>query len=112
MATALDEYQVATRDTAVYPAIEQSTYLYPVLGLAGEVGELVNKVKKVFRDDGGMLTAERREALRDELGDCLWYLARTADELGYTLSEIGDSNIARLKDRKARNVIAGSGDTR
>ncbi len=112
MATALDDYQIATRETAAYPAIEGSTYLYPVLGLAGEVGELANKVKKIYRDDNGILTAERRLALRDELGDCFWYLARVADELGYTLSEISDSNIARLRDRKARQVISGSGDNR
>lgn len=112
MTTALDEYQAATRETAAYPPIQEARYLYPVLGLAGEVGEVANKVKKVFRDDGGVLTAERRAAIRDELGDCLWYLARIADELGYTLSEIGEANLAHLRDRKARNVISGSGDTR
>lgn len=111
MATALDEYQIATRDTAVYPVIN-TNYMYPLLGLAGEVGELVNKVKKIFRDDAGILTEERRQAIRDELGDVLWYLARTSDEFGFTLSEIGDSNIARLQDRKQRQVIAGSGDNR
>jgi NTP pyrophosphatase (non-canonical NTP hydrolase) len=111
MATALDEYQVATRETAVYPDIS-TNYMYPLLGLTGEVGELANKVKKIFRDDNGILTAERRLAIREELGDVLWYLARTADEFGFTLSEIGDNNLARLKDRKKRNVISGSGDTR
>ncbi len=112
MATALDDYQVTTRETAAYPAIEGSRYLYPVLGLAGEVGELVNKVKKVFRDEGGVLTDDKRAELADELGDCFWYLARVADELGYTLSDVGGRNIAKLRDRKQRQVIGGSGDNR
>ena len=111
MSTTLNEYQVATRETAVYPVITVN-YMYPLLGLVGEVGELANKIKKVFRDDAGEVTKERKEAIRDELGDVLWYLARTADELGFTLSEIGESNLARLKDRKKRSVISGSGDNR
>lgn len=111
MSTTLNEYQVATRETAVYPEIT-TNYMYPLLGLVGEVGELANKVKKVFRDDAGEITKERKAAIRDELGDVLWYLARTADELGFTLSEIGESNLARLKDRKKRSVISGSGDNR
>jgi NTP pyrophosphatase (non-canonical NTP hydrolase) len=112
MATALDEYQVATRETAIYPAINGMGYMYPLLGLSGEVGEVMNKVKKIFRDDAGVLTDERRLAIRDELGDVLWYLARTADEFGFTLSEIGDSNLTRLQDRKKRDLLNGSGDNR
>ena len=111
MATTLNEYQVATRETAKYPMIT-TNYMYPLLGLIGEVGELTNKIQKIFRDDAGEMTKERHEAIRNELGDVLWYFARTADELGFTLSEIGDSNLAKLKDRKKRNVISGSGDNR
>ena len=110
MVTALDEYQVATRSTAMYPKITDSTYMYPLLGLVGEVGELVNKVKKIYRDDAGVLTDERREAIKHELGDVMWYFARTAEELGFTLSEIGESNLAHLQERKARNALHGDGD--
>ena len=110
MSTTLDDYQIATRDTAMYPAIGGKGYIYPLIGLTGEVGELSNKIKKIFRDDAGELTDERRVAIKSELGDVLWYLARTADELGFTLSDIGDSNIAHLQERKQRNAIHGSGD--
>ena len=111
MTMTLDEYQVATRETASYPKIT-AEYIYPVLGLSGEVGELTNKVSKIFRDDKGELTEERRQSIKGELGDILWFLARTADEFGYKLSEIGESNIERLRDRKKRNMISGSGDNR
>lgn len=42
----------------------------------------------IGRDDGGELTAERREALLDELGDMLVYLALIAQELGVTPGEL------------------------
>ncbi len=110
--TALNEYQNKTRLTASYPPIEEHQFLYPVLGLAGEVGELVNKVKKIFRDDAGVLTSERREALIGELQDVLWYTARVADELGVSLEEVASENIAKLLDRKERGVLTGAGDNR
>lgn len=110
MATTLDEYQIATRETAIYPSIDGKSYMYPFLGLSGEAGEVLNVAKKIFRDDQGVLTAERREVLKSELGDVLWYLARSADELGFTLSDIGDSNLAHLQARKQRNALHGSGD--
>ena len=56
------EYQSLSRRTATYPrAGEDMTY--PALGLCGEAGEVAEKVKKTLRDDGGVLSDERREAL-------------------------------------------------
>lgn len=47
-----------------------------------------------------------------EISDVLWYLAAAARELGFTLEEIATYNLAKLADRKARGVLAGSGDNR
>jgi NTP pyrophosphatase (non-canonical NTP hydrolase) len=47
-----------------------------------------------------------------ELGDILWALARLVDDLGLDFSKIAERNIAKLEDRKKRNVISGSGDKR
>ena len=69
-----DEYQQAARTTAQYPDMGKNFY-YPTLGLAGEAGEVAEKIKKLMRDDKGALTPERREALKKELGDVLWYVA-------------------------------------
>ena len=65
-----------------------------------------------MRDDGGVLTDERREALAAELGDVLWYVAQLATEAGLDLDEIADDNLAKLLSRQERGVLQGSGDTR
>ena len=109
----LDEYQLACGETANYPGSgELLGLLYTSLGLAGESGELCDKVKKVIRDSNMKLTDERREALVYELGDVLWYVARTAHELGITLSEVARLNIDKLSSMKERGKISGEGDNR
>lgn len=109
----LDEYQLACSETANYPGSgELLGLLYTSLGLAGEAGELCDKVKKVIRDSNMQLTDERREALVYELGDVLWYVARTAHELGFSLSDIAKRNIDKLASRKERGKISGDGDNR
>lgn len=105
----LNEYQQKARLTAVYSAYLR--VMYPTLGLAGEVGELCNKIKKVYRDsDGNVATV--LPALADELGDVLWYVAQLATDLGLDLDVIASSNLAKLASRAQRNVLRGSGDTR
>ena len=42
------EYQKLSRRTAVYPNIGNNLY-YPALGLAGETGEVMNKIKKILK---------------------------------------------------------------
>jgi NTP pyrophosphatase (non-canonical NTP hydrolase) len=105
------EYQSLSRRTATYPhAGEDLTY--PALGLCGEAGEVAEKVKKTLRDDGGVLTDERREALSRELGDVLWYLSQVATEAGLDLEEIAAENLDKLFSRQERGVLRGSGDDR
>lgn len=111
----MSKYQEHTRSTAIYPGAGQritSGVVYTSLGLAGEAGEITNKVKKVLRDNDGVLTPEVAEDLAKEIGDVLWYLARLADELGYPLGNIAEGNLAKLTARKERGVLGGSGDNR
>ena len=107
----LSDYQHRSRATAVYPGAGDNL-TYPALGLCGEAGECAEKVKKAIRDDGGMLTGARREALAAELGDVLWYLAQLATEAGLELDEIAADNLSKLLSRKERGALQGSGDTR
>jgi NTP pyrophosphatase (non-canonical NTP hydrolase) len=93
-----EEYQSAAGKTALYPR-RSSNIEYPTLGLAGEAGEVANIVKKIQRDNDGILTDETRAKLKDELGDVLWYISACADELGLTLAEIADFNIDKLAKR-------------
>jgi NTP pyrophosphatase (non-canonical NTP hydrolase) len=105
------EYQEKAVETAIYAA--GNTIIYPTLGLANEAGEVLGKVKKVLRDkDGDFSQEETRLAIAAEIGDVLWYMAALARDLNVSLESIAEQNIAKLLDRKARNVIQGSGDNR
>lgn len=106
-----DEYQRASRTTAAYPAIGH-TAIYPVLGLTNEAGEVAGKVKKIFRDKGGVFGEAERDALKAELGDVLWYLAQVCTELGLSLDEVAQANLDKLFSRLERGRIQGDGDNR
>jgi NTP pyrophosphatase (non-canonical NTP hydrolase) len=51
-------------------------------------------------------------AIADEIGDVLWYMAALCKDLDISLESIANKNIVKLLDRRARNVIQGSGDNR
>ena len=106
-----DYYQKKSKETAQYPKTLR-TIAYTTIGLAGETGELLNKIKKIFRDDKGKLTPGRREEIAAELGDVLWYLSQIATDCGLSLKEVARENLKKLQDRKKRGVIKGSGDNR
>ncbi|MBI4580935.1 MAG: nucleoside triphosphate pyrophosphohydrolase family protein [Planctomycetes bacterium] len=106
-----DAYQAASRETAQYPDMGRNV-CYPTLGLAGEAGEVAERVKKMFRDDGGVLTPQRRDALKAELGDVLWYVAALCSELDLRMDDVASNNVRKLRDRRARSVIQGDGDER
>lgn len=106
----LNDFQVKAKRTALYPP--QYGLIYTTLGLSGESGELAEKAKKMLRDDDGILTDARKEAMKKELGDVLWYVASLATELDSSLQEIAEININKLSSRKERGVIQGSGDNR
>ena len=96
-----EEYQSEASQTALYPR-RMENLEYPTLGLAGEAGEVANIVKKIQRDNGGIINEEIRGKLRDELGDVLWYISACADELGMTLDEIATFNVNKLAKRHGR----------
>lgn len=104
-------YQKAIRKTAIYPH-QGDNLAYPALGLTGEAGEVADKVKKLIRDAGGVLSGDRREEMIKELGDVLWYLSALATELSVDLDEVAQKNIKKVVDRKARGVTSGEGDNR
>ena len=107
----LRDYQTRSRRTAAYPDAG-ANIVYPTLGLAGEAGEVAEKIKKLIRDDGGVLGDERREALGAELGDVLWYVAQVATEAGLDLDDLAQANLDKLASRQQRGVLSGSGDDR
>ena len=109
----LNEYQEFTDTTAIYPKVTAIEYC--TLGLVGEAGEVANKVKKIIRDGHDWSTETRLEKQKEvakELGDCYWYLARLASELGYNSQDLLELNVAKLTARKEKGTISGDGDNR
>lgn len=84
---------------------------YDGLGL-GEAGEVQGKIKKIIRDNGGIITPEAIDEIKSELGDTLWYIASMCENLGITLEDVAKANIEKIHDRNARGVRRGSGDNR
>lgn len=106
-----EEYQKKSRVTAKYPDAGNN-FIYPTLGLAGESGEVAEKIKKVLRDKGGIIDDETKEMIKKELGDVLWYVSQIATELGLTLDDIAEHNIEKLYSRMERGKLGGNGDDR
>ena len=106
-----DQYQREAGLSAIYPDRYDNLY-YPALGLAGEAGEVCEKIKKIMRDKNGRVSEEDQQLLVKELGDVLWYVSALADELDVFLGDIASTNIEKLLSRKARGKISGSGDNR
>jgi NTP pyrophosphatase (non-canonical NTP hydrolase) len=111
-----DEYEQKAGTTAVYPN-RGSNIVYPALKLAGESGEVAEKVGKFLRGDYGQmrmggLPPDLRDHLVKELGDVLWYVAAMCHEINVPMSTVAEKNIEKLASRKERGVIRGSGDDR
>ena len=72
----------------------------PLLGLVGEVGELLAEYKKLLRD--GATHRKFRDEVAEELGDILWYVANVASKFELSLGEIAAENLAKVEDRWRR----------
>jgi MazG nucleotide pyrophosphohydrolase domain. len=79
-----------------------------VCGLVGELGEVLEHLKKHVRDGKEL----HESALKKEMGDVLFYWCRMCDHLGLNPASVIEANIAKLTDRAQRGVERGSGDDR
>lgn len=105
-----NQYQTATLETAIYPGAGTGSELelyYLTMGLTSEAGEVAGKIKKFLRDG-----VYDQGGLAYEIGDCVWYLARLADAIGYDFEDIMQINYNKLMKRKEANTISGNGDHR
>ena len=108
----IDDYQRETADSRLYREEIGHAVVYPALGLAGEVGEFHEKLKKIFRDKAGRISDADLRALELELGDVIWYVAVCADVLGLKMSDILEANLRKCADRRQRGKTGGDGDDR
>jgi NTP pyrophosphatase (non-canonical NTP hydrolase) len=110
-----NKYQKECRKTDVGTAAQdclEPGWLYYVMGLGGESGEILEKIKKLFRDKNGVIDQEFKDILKKEMGDVLWYMARLADQFDIEFSDVAKTNIEKLQSRMERGKLHGSGDNR
>ena len=106
-----DVYQKKATEFAEY-----ENFPYPFYGLAEETGEFLGLLAKSERGDdmeklfGSPL--KFKQAVMKEAGDVLWMLSQCLMELGIGMQEVAEMNLHKLRDRKSRGVIKGSGDDR
>ncbi|MFT4567086.1 MAG: NTP pyrophosphatase (non-canonical NTP hydrolase) [Saprospiraceae bacterium] len=95
-----DEYQrLAGRTSIEQPGFKlgdtETMISWNALGLTGEAGEVADLIKKGIYHQQGL----DHEKLKKELGDVLWYVAALSRDLGFSMSEIMEGNIAKLEAR-------------
>jgi NTP pyrophosphatase (non-canonical NTP hydrolase) len=95
----LNEYQQQANRTDQRPGKDERALVYPLVGLASEVGSLLNLYKKRIRD--GEAHALFSERINEELGDVLWYVANLALKLDLSLDNIAQNNLRRIGERWA-----------
>lgn len=123
-----DDYQNFTDTVSIYPNAGKGTpdaWLYALLGIDSEFGEILGKAKKFLRGDTickenwadvpldnklGLL--QGADDVKQELGDILFYVARFARENEWSLSDIMQANMTKLSSRAKRGVLRGNGDNR
>lgn len=105
----LTEFLEFAKTTAVYHGIGNN-WKYPLIGLGGEVGEVMNILKKSIRDDYDVITIERQEALVKELGDVVWYFVMLCFELGINPDHVLQKNVEKLKQRLKENTVHDRGN--
>lgn len=105
-----NQYQKEASKTRI--AKYDPPFVYSALGLAGESGEVAEKIKKILRDDDGIVSGEKKEEIKKELGDVLWYLSQLSADFGIEFSDIAVSNLEKIRSRKERGQTKGSGDNR
>ncbi|WP_085704383.1 nucleoside triphosphate pyrophosphohydrolase family protein [Pseudomonas sp. B8(2017)] len=97
----LNFYQHAAQKTDRVPSssIGESgiELMVPLLGLAGETGELLSEYKKRLRDGESHLLFKDRVC--EELGDLLWYIANVAEKFDLKLEDIARKNLAKANGR-------------
>ena len=95
-----DSYQKEALRTDRVPAPDDAASLIvPMLGLAGETGQLLSEYKKHLRD--GEAHRLFKERVSEELGDLLWYIANVASKFDLPLSDIAAANLVKVKQRWA-----------
>lgn len=90
----IGEYQHLSAETDV---LDPDDLGLPLLGLAGEVGNLAAEYKKRERDHAGYRAFS--EEVHEELGDLIWYAAALARRCNLNLDEVLADNLRKTQER-------------
>lgn len=109
-----DIYQEWVNTIAIFPdnSSKFERTLFNTLSLSGECGEVVEKIKKIWRDKKSKLDFNDTVEILKELGDVLFSLSALTTDLGYNLSTVAGLSIQKQEDRKRKGTLQGKGDNR
>lgn len=105
-----DEYQKHVADLWMENPDPVKNIDHCVFGLLEETGEVAGLFKRLHRGDNG--GAMNQDKLTKEMGDVIYYWTKLCMMFDLDPREVLQQNIEKLLDRKARNVLTGSGDNR
>lgn len=90
----LKEYQELCKKTAKKFETREKEILTWGLGITGEAGDVASCIKKTFAHDN-----DKKEGIKENLGDTLWYAAMICNFFGWDLNEVLEKNVEKLKKR-------------
>lgn len=89
------EYQKLAMRTCAIPYDRPDDRLFhAVFGLNSEAGEVAGILQKVYQGH-----TMDKEHMKKELGDCLWMIAEACEALGFSMDDVMELNINKLKAR-------------
>lgn len=91
-----DQYQIEALKTRNQSLDWLENVQHSLLMLASEVGEIAGTYQKFVYQGHDV---PKPEDTAKELGDVLWAMSNLADLVGYSLEEIAEMNIAKLRKR-------------
>lgn len=115
----LNEYQKQAMTTCTDSS---NNFSYMFLNLVGEMGELASKVAKSIRKEQNTIRdnklifdefptcIEQLDEWKKEAGDILWQLSGLCSVMGWSLEDVGQTNLDKLQARKQAGTIVGNGD--
>lgn len=84
-----EEYRIKADVVAQYPGRFSSKGInYCLMGIGGESGEILEKVKKIYRDKNSIIDSQAKEWLMQEIGDVLWYCSQIYSEHGLPFEKL------------------------
>ena len=102
----IEKFHEFVRQTYKYD-FGDGNLLYLSNGMGGEAGEVQNEVKKLYRalnqgktqDESDNEISLRKENIKKEIGDVLWYLFAMANEVEVNIEEVIQINMNKNNDK-------------